>query len=130
MELKVNEVEIPKVIEFNYKELKSELEEKVSHYETLVYTDEQIKEAKSDRANLNKLKKALNDERIRREKEYLQPFNVFKAQINEIIGIIDRPITVIDSQVKAYEEKQKQEKEQLLKKCSEQSVFRLLLHWT
>lgn len=28
MELKVNEVEIPKVIEFNYKELKSELEEK------------------------------------------------------------------------------------------------------
>lgn len=58
MELKVNEVEIPKVIEFNYKELKSELEEKVSHYETLVYTDEQIKEAKSDRANLNKLKKS------------------------------------------------------------------------
>lgn len=110
MELKVNEVEIPKVIEFNYKELKSELEEKVSYYETLVYTDEQIKEAKSDRTNLNKLKKALNDERIRREKEYLQPFNVFKAQINEIIGIIDRPITVIDSQVKAYEEKQKQEK--------------------
>ena len=110
MELKVNEVAIPEKITFNYDELKQELTEKVSMYETLVYTEENIKEAKSDMANLNKLKKALNDERIRREKEYLQPFNVFKAQINEIIGIIDRPITVIDFQVKAYEEKQKQEK--------------------
>lgn len=110
MELKVNEVAIPEKIEFNYEELKNELTEKVKMYETLVYSDEQIKEAKADKAALNKLKKALNDERIRREKEYMQPFNEFKAQINEIISIIDKPVGVIDRQVKEYEEKQKQEK--------------------
>lgn len=92
MELRVNEVAIPEKIDFNYEELKAELTSKVSFYETLVYTDDQIKDAKADKANLNKLKRALNDERIRREKEYMQPFNVFKAQINEIIGIIDKPI--------------------------------------
>ena len=51
--------------------MKQELTEKVSMYETLVYTDDQIKEAKADKAQLNKLKKALNDERIRIEKEYM-----------------------------------------------------------
>lgn len=114
MELKVKEVTLPEMIEFNYQELKNELEEKVSVYSALVYTDEQIKEAKADRANLNKLKKALNDERIRREKEYMEPFNDFKAKINEIIGIIDKPVAVIDKQVKEYEEKQKQEKKEAI----------------
>lgn len=114
MELRVNEVAIPEKIDFNYEELKAELTSKVSFYETLVYTDDQIKDAKADKANLNKLKKALNDERIRREKEYMQPFNVFKAQINEIIGIIDKPIAVIDEQVKAYDEKRKAEKQKAI----------------
>lgn len=112
MELRVNEVAIPEQITFNYEELKQELTEKVSMYETLVYDDTQIKEAKADKANLNKLKKALNDERIRREKEYMKPFNLFKEQVNEIIGIIDKPIAVIDAQVKEYEEKEKGEKRQ------------------
>lgn len=110
MELKIKEVTLPEKIDFNYEELKQELIEKCKTYETIVYTDENIKEAKSDRANLNKLKKALNDEKIRREKEYMVPFNTFKAQINEIIGIIDKPVALIDSQVKAFEEKQKQDK--------------------
>ena len=114
MELRVNEVAIPERIDFNYEELKTELTSKVSFYETLVYTDDQIKDAKADKANLNKLKRALNDERIRREKEYMQPFNVFKAQINEIIGIIDKPIAVIDEQVKAYDEKRKAEKQKAI----------------
>lgn len=114
MELRVNEVAIPEKIDFNYDELKAELTSKVSFYETLVYTDDQIKDAKADKANLNKLKRALNDERIRREKEYMQPFNVFKAQINEIIGIIDKPIAVIDEQVKAFDEKRKAEKQKAI----------------
>lgn len=112
MELKVNEVTLPEQITFNYEELKQELTAKVSMYETLVYTDEQIKVAKADKANLNKLKKALNDERIRLEKNYMQPFNDFKTKINEIIGIIDKPVAVIDKQVKEYEEKKKQDKKE------------------
>lgn len=112
MELRVEQMAIPEKIAFNYEELKRELSDKVKMYETLVYTDEQIKSAKADRADLNRLKKALNDERIRREKEYMQPFNAFKAQINEIIGIIDKPVALIDKQIKEYEENRKCEKKQ------------------
>lgn len=111
MELRVNEVTIPEKISFNYEELKAELTEKVAFYETLVYTDDQVKDAKADRATLNKLKKTLNDERIRREKEYMQPFNEFKAQVNEIIEIIDKPIAVIDKQVKEFEDQKKANKQ-------------------
>ena len=110
MELKIEQYTAPEQIKFNYEELKTALLQMVSHYETIVYTEDQIKDAKADRANLNRLKKALNDERIRREKEYLTSFNVFKAQINEIISIIDKPCAVIDRQVKEFEEQQKQKK--------------------
>ena len=81
MELKIEKYNKPQAIEFNFEELKQELAEKVKMYETLVYTDDQIKEAKADRASLNKLKTALNDERLRLEREYMQPFNEFKEKI-------------------------------------------------
>lgn len=110
MELKISELVLPDSISFNYEELKAELTSKVQTYKAIVYDDAQIKEAKADKANLNKLKKALNDERIRLEREYMTPFNTFKAQINEIIGIIDEPVAIIDKQVKAYEEKCKEDK--------------------
>lgn len=114
MELRVNEITLPEAISFNYEELKAELTAQIKKYETMVYTEDQIKVAKEDRASLNKLKKALNDERIRREREYMQPFNMFKAQINEIIGIIDKPVALIDGQVKEFEEKQKKEKAEMI----------------
>ena len=110
MELKVNDYQLPMPIQFNYEELKKEIKAKASQYASVVYTEDQIKAAKTDRAALNKLKKALNDERIRREKEYLQPFNEFKTQVAEIIKIIDEPVAAIDTQIKSYEEKKKEEK--------------------
>lgn len=110
MELKVKEYSVPQTIEWNYDELKNELVKRTEVYKNLVYTDETIKEAKQDKATLNKLKKALNDERLKREREYMKPFDEFKEKVKEIIGIIDEPILAIDTQVKAYEEKQKEQK--------------------
>ena len=112
MELKVNEYQLPEVIGFNYEEIKNELAERIHIYETVVYDDSQIKQAKADRADLNRFKKALNDERIRREKEYLKPFTDFKDKINELIKIVDKPCEVIDKQIKAYEEQEKVRKKE------------------
>ena len=71
MELKINQIAIPERPSFNYEELKQEIAKKSEVYASLVYNENEIKAAKADRSNLNKLKKALNDERIRREKEYM-----------------------------------------------------------
>lgn len=112
MELQIEDVQLPEQIKFNFEDLKSEIQAKAHEYEVSVYTEDNIKAAKADRASLNKLKKALNDERIRREKAYMKPFNEFKAQINELIGLIDKPILAIDSQIKGYEDSKKDEKRQ------------------
>ena len=110
MELRVNEPQLPAEIVFNYDEIKLELAQTLQKYETAVYTADQMKLAKADKASLNKLRKALNDERIRREREYMKPFADFKQKINELISLIDKPVGLIDSQIKEYEEQKKQEK--------------------
>lgn len=107
MELMVNPVTIPEAITFNYDEIKSELAELMHSYEMTVYTDDSMKKAKADKAALNKLKKALNDERLRREREYMKPFSEFKEKIAELIAIIDKPVSLIDRQLKDYDDARK-----------------------
>lgn len=101
-------------ISFNFEELKAEVQSLANDYASLVYTDDVISEAKEDRAKLNKLKTALNDERKRREKEFNEPFQQFKSEINTLIGIIDEPISTIDQQIKEYEALKKDEKKQTI----------------
>ena len=110
MELKINSYQLPEAISFNFEELKNELQVKTDQYTKLVYTDDNIKTAKEDRADLNRLKKALNDERLRLQREYMKPFEGFKKQVDEIIGIIDRPVLAIDRQIKEYEAIKQDEK--------------------
>lgn len=110
MELRIEPITFPEVIEFNFDELKQEITDKVTIYNNLVYTEEQVKEAKTDRASLNKFVKALSDERIKIKKQCLQPYEEFEKRINELSAIVNEPISLIDKQVKEFEEKKKQEK--------------------
>ena len=59
MELKVEELDFPKVIDFNFDELKAEITAKAALYKNMVYTDDSIREAKADKAKLNKFITAL-----------------------------------------------------------------------
>jgi hypothetical protein len=111
MELRIEQKNLPEPLKFNYDELKTQIEQVANDYAVSVYTEDMIKSAKADKAKLNALKKSLNDERLRREREWMEPFQDFKAKINEIISIIDRPIQIIDKQVKEYDERQKREKQ-------------------
>lgn len=115
MELRIEPVTMPEVIEFNFEELKEQVTKKVAMYKNLVYTDDQVKEAKADRAALNKFVKSLSDERIRVKKQCLKPYEEFESKINELTAIVNEPIQLIDKQVKEYEEKQKTEKLESIK---------------
>lgn len=113
MELKIynpTEDGFIKAIEWNNEEIKKEVSAKVSYYKDLVYTDEQIKDAKADRATLNKFVTALEDKRKEIKKQCLAPYEAFERQMKEIVAIVQEPIALIDAQVKGYEEKQKQDK--------------------
>ena len=115
MELKMNDVQFPKVIEFNFAELKQEITSKAELYKNMVYTDDSIKEAKADKATLNKFITALEDKRKEVKKQCLQPYEEFEKQIKELVAIVDEPVKLIDQQVKNYEEKKKADKLEKIK---------------
>ena len=108
-EIKIK-VPTPQPVIFNYEELRADLTTALKDYENRVYTEDTIAEAKEDRAKLNKLKKAINDERIAREKEYMQPFNEFKAQAKELCDMIDTASSGIGEQLESFEQKRIDEK--------------------
>lgn len=110
MEFKMSDLAIPESFEFNFEELKAELVEKVGFYESLVVTEDSIKEAKKDLANLRKLSAALNDERKRVKKACLAPYEAFEVKVKELDALILAPINAIGAQIKLYDERRKEEK--------------------
>ena len=101
---------LPREIGFNFDELKAGLAERLEHYNGIVVTEDTIKEGKSDRANLNRLRTAIDTRRKEIKKAYMAPYNEFEAKCKELTVLIDKPINTIDSQLAEFEEKRKQEK--------------------
>lgn len=99
-----------KEIQWNNVELKKEIAEKMQEYNTLVFTESTIKDAKADRAKLNKLKTAFEDERKRIKKLCMEPYEKFEKQVREVIALIDEPIGLIDRQIKEVEEQKRIQK--------------------
>lgn len=97
-------------IKWNYEDIKKEVAAQAETYATAVYTDDLIKQAKADRAKLNKFVKAIKDRRTDVRKKLLAPDEQFGKQVDEIVGIVQKAITNIDMQVKNYETKQRNDK--------------------
>ena len=74
-------------------------------------TTENFKSAKETRAQLNKLKKALNDKKIAIVKDVDQPVNQFKSQIKKLTDQIDEASTHISNQINEYEDNAKKQRE-------------------
>ena len=52
----------------------------------------------------------MNDRKVEVKKEYMKPYEVFEGKVKELIGVIDKPIALIDGQVKEFEAKRVEEK--------------------
>lgn len=113
---------LPAEIAFNFEELKADLAERLTYYKGMVVTEDGIKDAKEDRAKLNKLREAIETRRKEIKKQCMQPYTVFEAKVKELTGLIDEPIKAIDSQLKAYEEAAKAEKQQAIREYYEANV--------
>lgn len=113
---------IPPQISFNFEEIRSELAGKLQVYQNMVVTESGIKEAKADRANLNKFKAALADSRKAVKAQWNQPLCDFEGKMKELERMVDEPIGAIDRQVKAYDEAKKQDKRQQIERFFEGAV--------
>ena len=103
LQLKTTKFELG-VIETNLTELEKIVDESLEKYRGLGVTEDAIGEAKKTRSDLNALKKTANDWRIKKEKEFNEPFAQVKAQVKRICDNIDNVNGEIDRQIKSFEE--------------------------
>lgn len=122
-ELRISPIKTGEINIENYDEAKAYIMDKVETYKNAYYSEDQKGLAKDDRARLNKLKKAISDMRITKKKEYLEPFNDFEEKMKELAGLTDEALEQIDSQVKAFDEKRKAEKQKAIEELFSQIGF-------
>ncbi|MGY0171828.1 DUF1351 domain-containing protein [Lactococcus petauri] len=80
-----------------------------------VVTAETLKDDKGTRAELRKLYKSLNDEKIRIKKEYNKPLTEFETWFKKAVAVLDKAISQIDDGVKEVEFKQKEERKEIVR---------------
>lgn len=105
---------LPKSIDFNFENMKAEIDTKLEYYRNLVVTKGSIKGAKEDRAALNKLSAAIDTWRKEIKAQCLAPYSDLESKCKELTGMIGQAIRSIDQQVKAFEDLEKEEKYKVL----------------
>ena len=111
-----------RVIKRNKEELEAAVRHKIAAYQNVVYTEDNMKQAKADRAELNKLTKAIEERRKMVKKIINEPYDVFEAELKEILALIQEPVGIIDRQVKAFEDQQKEEKKKSIQKSYDEVI--------
>ena len=116
---------LPAVLEFNFEDLKKALAERMELYRGLVVTEDGIKAAKQDRADLNKLREAIEAKRKEVKKACMAPYAEFEGRVKELVQLVDAPIASIDGQLKEYEEKRRADKRTEIAAIYEETVGEL-----
>lgn len=101
---------IPQSLDFNFEEVKAWLSENLSVYRNMVVTEDAIAAAKTDKAKIRKISSAISEQRIAVKKRYLEPYQVFEANMKELSGMCDEASKNIDDQLKKFEEQRKAQK--------------------
>lgn len=90
------------------------------------YSEENVEQAKADRAVLNKAAKELNDRRIQIEREWNAPLQEFKGIVGDTVKMISEGSAKIDAVVKGVESKAKAEKRAAIEELWDRKDITLL----
>lgn len=112
--VRVEHPELP-AIRWNEAEVQQNLTEMLAAYTGRVYTPETIKDAKADRAAVNKLDKQLSDAARSAKAFYMKPLEEFLQSAKQMQGQCKAVSGAIDQQVKAVEEAERQDKSDALR---------------
>lgn len=99
----------PATIKINgIEKLASLISSNIQKYQNLAITSENVKDAKKIKANLNKLKKALDGKRLEIKKANAQPYLNIEKQIKDIENSINEVIDPISDAVKELDDQEKE----------------------
>lgn len=98
----------------NFEEVETYIKDLLKEYDGAIFTEESKGYAKKELAKLRAEKKELNDNLRDAKKKYMAPWDTFEPNVKELINLFDEPITLIDGQVKAFEEDRIAQKKALI----------------
>ena len=102
-------------IECNFQEVEQAINARLAEYEGAVFTEDSRVMAKKEVASLRAEKKNLMDNLREAKRTYMAPWDAFEPRAKALISLYDKPIELIDGQVKAFEEKRIAEKRELIR---------------
>ena len=94
----------------NAKQIRDMVKNALPMYDISNYNDDNIEQAKKDKAALNKAAKSMNAKRLEFEKEFMKPFSEFKEVVSETVQLISECSLKIDNVVKQNEQAYKDTK--------------------
>lgn len=110
----------------NALQLRDHVAETLERYTPENYSEDNVDQAKADRAILNKAAKDLNDRRIQLERDWNAPLQEFKSIIGDTVKMISEGSAKIDAVVKGVESKAKTEKRAAIEELWEKKGITLL----
>lgn len=124
LELSVQKITLGTLVT-NAKTIKETVQNLINKYKADNYDEDTIDKAKNDRAMLNNTSKKLNDDRIKIEKKFMEPFDEFKDVVNETVSMIKEASSKIDVIVKDVENKSKENRKKTIEKLYKDLVLEL-----
>lgn len=112
-------------VEDNIEEAKAYALSLKDYYSKLVFNEDQIAEAKTERASINKVVKKIADYRKDIIAEFKKPIELFEATAKETEKILKETADFVDIQVKNFENKEKEEKRKQIELSFNQLVEEL-----
>ena len=111
----------PSVISVKNEDKLTEMVEKTAeHYKSLVFSDENILEAKQARKELNDISKMIDDQRKAVKNGYSAPLNEFESKMKKLTGTIKEVSDNINAGIKDFDERERQKRtEELGQKIAE-----------
>ena len=99
----------PAQIDFSgYNQMKDQIDQLHDGLENYEVTKGNLKEAKSTRAKLNKLKKAIKGRKVEIKKKAEAPIKNFNDKVESLIDEIDDSSSKISDEIKVFEDQEKQ----------------------
>lgn len=106
----------------DYDKLKAKVLEDVSAFKGIIISEDNLEEAPKWRAELNKKAKRISDFRIAFEKDFKKRIEKPTSQLKELAAFYTDASNNIDTQVKGFDEKRKQEKNEAIGKIYAENI--------
>ena len=102
-------------IESNMTDVKLFVEQLKGYYQDVKFDENTLKEAKEEKAKINKFKTEVADYRKDIIKQWKEPVDNFEKSAKEVESLLTETYDIINNQVSAYDNQKKQEKENNLR---------------